>query len=143
MVFEEENKNSKLNYLIQQELNRSPNSQLRNLSGANSQNASILPVMPSNTSSRSKFSSWNNLNNELDETEKTQKSASKDEQSFKTVSQALKNEKDPTSDFMDEVDELLLEQELLSPTAASQTLKSISARNKQINSKNKENKQAA
>lgn len=42
---------------------------------------------------------------------------------------------------MDEVDELLLEQELLSPTAASQTLKSISARNKQINSKNKENKQ--
>lgn len=64
--------------------------------------------MPNNSSSRSKFSSWNNLNNEQDETEQTKKSASKEE-SFKITNQVFKNEKDPTSDFMDEVDELLLE----------------------------------
>lgn len=40
---------------------------------------------------------------------------------------------------MDEVDELLLEQELLSPTAADKTIKSISSRQKLGLQSNKEN----
>lgn len=41
---------------------------------------------------------------------------------------------------MDEVDELLLEQELLSPTAADKTMKSISSRQKLgLHNSNKEN----
>lgn len=41
---------------------------------------------------------------------------------------------------MDEVDELLLEQELLSPTAADKTIKSISSRQKLgLHQSNKEN----
>ena len=41
---------------------------------------------------------------------------------------------------MDEVDELLLEQELLSPSAADKTMKSISSRQKLgLHSSNKEN----
>ena len=64
--------------------------------------------MPGNSNSRSKFSSWNNLNNEYDETEQKNSSASKYE-SLNNKKSELKNENDPTSDFMDEVDELLLE----------------------------------
>lgn len=45
------------------------------------------------------------------------------------------------ADFMDEVDELLLEQELLSPTAADKAMKSISSRQKlgSLQQSNKEN----
>ena len=55
-----------------------------------------------------KFSSWNN-NEEIKKVKKTEP----DE-----------------NNFMDEVDELLLEQELLSPTAVEDTLKSMTTRNK-------------
>lgn len=43
------------------------------------------------------------------------------------------------ADFMDEVDELLLEQELLSPTAADKTIKNISNKLKLNGHSNKEN----
>lgn len=87
------------------------------IEGGNSQlngSNSSLPKIPKQ-SSGSKFSSWN-IN-----TDPSQIPAVKTEGKGQ-AGQELH------ADFMDEVDELLLEQELLSPTAADKTIKSISSR---------------
>jgi hypothetical protein len=93
-------------------------------------NRSSLPKIPKQGSG-SKFSSWN-INAEA-----VQKSGPA--KSGQGSSQELH------ADFMDEVDELLLEQELLSPTAADKTMKSMSSRQKlggpQSNKENKKGKE--
>ena len=61
-----------------------------------------LPSIPK-VQSKGKFSSWNNQ-------EDTKKNS------------------DTQANFMDEVDELLLEQELLSPTSATKTMNKISSK---------------
>ena len=62
----------------------------------------ILPSIPK-VQSKGKFSSWNNQD-------------------------SPKNNNDTQANFMDEVDELLLEQELLSPTSATKTINKISSK---------------
>ena len=68
--------------------------------------------MPKNPS-RSKFSSWN--------TEEPKVNGHKNG----AVSKAQEND----NNFMDEVDELLLEQDLLSPTSAEAAMSSITKKN--------------
>ena len=87
-------------------------------------NRSSLPKIPKQGSG-SKFSSWN-----IDTSAVEKPGATKD---AKGSGQELH------ADFMDEVDELLLEQELLSPTAADKAMKSMSSRHKLGLQSNKEN----